>query len=558
MTQAAATGAVKAAPTLGELGINLPTPVSAAAAATARRELGLPVQGFLPVPAGMEHAPRIEFHYQPQGDVLEQYILSRTRRTMIMGPLGSGKTNASCWKAFRIMCAQEPNARGIRQTRIVAVRNTYPDLFGTTVKDWLEMFEGLGQFKQGGKEAPTHYIRFQLADGTIVESEMIFMALDREDHVKKLRGVQATAAWVNEAKEIPFSIVSMLDLRMGRYPKEVWPTWYGIFGDTNAPDTDHWYYRMAEEMRPQGWLFLKQAGGVYRKSPNHPWQANPLAENVQNLPRDYYLGGLQGKSENWIKINLANEYGYVGDGLPVHPEYVDSVHCRSFELVPGLPIHIGLDFGLTPAAIIGQRLPNGVWRWRFEVVTTDTGVGRFAGILKRFIAEKCPGYTIASITGDPAGNQKQAGDDEERTVFQILAANGVIAQPAPGNNVFSLRCEAVNKPLRTMIDGVPQFQLHPDCRVTRKGMQGAYKYRRLKVAGEERYEQHPVKNAFSHPCEAGHYLMLGGGEGEVVLEAHPQQRQAEARAYREQQDLASPATDAEALAFRRTYRRGRR
>jgi hypothetical protein len=343
-----------------------------------------------------------------------------------MGPLGSGKTNASCWKAFRIMCAQEPNARGIRQTRIVAVRNTYPDLFGTTIKDWLEMFEGLGQFKQGNKEPPTHYIRFRLPDGSTVESEMIFMALDREDHVKKLRGLQATAAWVNEAKELPFSIVSMLDLRMGRFPKDVWPTWYGIFGDTNAPDTDHWYYRMAEEMRPEGWTFLKQPGGLRRGSPNHPWAENPLAENLQNLPRRLLRRRRPGQGGELDPINLANEYGYVGDGMPVHPDYA------------------------------------------------------------------------TACTGDPAGNQKQAGDDQERTVFQILEANGVVAQPAPGNNVFELRCEAVNKPLRTMIDGQPQFQLHPDCRVTRKGhagrlqvppAQGRGRSRALRVAEarEERF-----------------------------------------------------------------------
>jgi hypothetical protein len=38
----------------------------------------------------------IEFHYKPQGAELERYILSRASRSFIMGPLGSGKTNASC------------------------------------------------------------------------------------------------------------------------------------------------------------------------------------------------------------------------------------------------------------------------------------------------------------------------------------------------------------------------------------------------------------------------------------------------------------------------------
>lgn len=459
----------------------------------------------------------VQYTYKPQGATLEEYILGQTQRVMIMGPLGSGKTNASCWKAFRIICAQEPDAQGVRKSRGIAIRNTYPDLFGTTIKDWLDMFEHLGQFKQGGKEPPTHYLRFNLPDGTTVESELVFLALDREEHVKKLRGVQATFAWVNEVKEIAFAIISMLDLRVGRYPKDVRPTWYGIFGDTNACDNDHWYYRLAEELRPDGWTFLKQPGGLKRISPQHPWELNPLAENVQNLPGNYYLNGAQGKAEAWILVNLANEYGYVGDGKPVYPDYHDSTHCRAFELVPGLPLHVGLDFGLTPAAQIGQRMPNGQWRIRFEVVTTDTGVIRFANILKTFFAENCAGYTIGTITGDPAGDQRQPGDNEERTVFQLLEANGISCDKAPFNNDFTIRTEAVSTPLRRMIDGQPGYLLHPDCRVTRKGMQGAYKFRRMKVAGDERYMDAPVKNAESHPCEAGQYLMLGGGEGHALI-----------------------------------------
>lgn len=495
--------------------------------------------------------PQVQYSYKPQGPVLEEFILSQEQRTMIMGPLGSGKTNGSCWKGFRIMCAQAPDAQGVRRSRGVAIRNTYPDLFGTTIKDWLDMFEPLGQFKQGGKEPPTHYLRFKLEDGTTVEAEMVFLALDREDHIKKLRGLQATFAWVNEVKEIAFAIVSMLDLRVGRYPKDVRPTWYGIFGDTNAPDTDHWYYRLAEEVRPEGWKFLRQPGGVIRQSPQHPWQANPAAENVHNLPKNYYVNGAQGKTEAWVLVNLANEYGYVGDGLPVWPDYVDSVHCKPFDLIPSLPLHIGLDFGLTPAAILGQRMPTGQWRWRYEVVTTDTGVIRFAGILKTFIAEKCSGYTIGSITGDPAGDQRQGGDEDERTVFQLLEANGIKAEPAYTND-FAVRSESVAAPMRRMIDGHPGFLIHPDCRVTRIGLQGAYKFRRLRVAGDERYENKPVKNANSHPCEAGQYLMLGGGEGDLVLEANSTAKNADAEAYRALRGLPPlHATHDDAKAFRR-------
>jgi hypothetical protein len=469
--------------------------------------------------------PRVEFAYRPAGPTLERYILADESRAFIRGPLGSGKTNASCWRLFRRMCAQAPNAQGVRRSRWAAVRNTYPDLLSTTVKDWLEMFEDLGDKRRGtngmvkgGLEPPTHFLSFHLPDGTRVETELIFLALDKEEHVKKLRGLQLTGGWLNEVKELPFAVVQMLDLRVGRFPQDVAPTWFGIFGDTNACDTDHWYYRLAEEDQPPGWLFLTQPGGLMRADKDAPWVENPAAENVENLPKAYYLRGAEGKDEDWIKVNLANEYGFVRDGMPVYPDYRDSTHCRTFELLPTLPIDIGLDFGLTPAAVVGQEMPNGQWRWRRELVTEDTGVIRFAGELKRFLGQHFPGYTIRNITGDPAGDQRQPGDSEERTVFQLLAAQGIEAKPAPTND-FAKRTEAVSAALRRLIDGDPGFLIHPDCKVTRKGMQGAYAFARVKVAGDERYQNTPVKNAYSHPCEAGQYLMLGGGAHTLLMPA---------------------------------------
>lgn len=464
--------------------------------------------------------PQVEFNYAPQGPVLEQYILGAGQREFIMGPLGSSKTNASCWKVFRTMCAQEPNKQGVRKTRIAAIRNTYPDLFSTTIKDWLEMFEPLGKFTQGGKEPPTHKLSFKLEDGTTVQSELVFLALDRDEHVKKLRGLQLTAAWLNEVKELPFAIVQMVDLRIGRYPQEMEPTWYGMFGDTNAPDTDHWYYRLAEEERPEGWVFHRQPGGLTRDSKDAPWRENPDAENIQNLPAGYYLKGAQGKKEDWVLVNLANEYGYVMDGKPVWPEYRDSTHCKPFELIKDLGLDIGLDFGLTPAATFGQRMSNGQIRIRRELVTTDTGVIRFAKQLKEFIAEHFPGWPINSITGDPAGDQRQPGDNEERTVFQLLAANEIAAMPASTND-FTIRSESVAAPMRRMIDGEPGFLIHPDCKITRKGMAGAYCFKRVAVAGSDRYRDVPDKNSYSHPCEALQYQMMGQGEHRALLPPKP-------------------------------------
>lgn len=481
----------------------------------------------------------VHFEYKPQGETLERYILDRGRRVMVCGPLGSGKTNASCWKLFRFMCEQAPDRNGIRKSRWAAIRNTYPDLLGTTAKDWMELFGDLGRFLKSGYEPPTHHLAFALEDGTVVNAELVFMALDRVEHVRKLRGTQLTGAWLNETKELPFGVVEMIDLRVGRYPLEVEPTWYGIFGDTNAPDTDHWYYRLAEVDKPAGWTFYKQPGGLTRKDAAAPWEFNPAAENVNNLPGRhlYYVDGAQGKTADWIKVNLANDYGYVMDGKPIYPDYSDSLHCQPFDLVPEWGVYLGLDFGLTPAAQFGQKTPWGQWRVRYELTTESTGIIRFAAQLKVFIAQHLPGVPILGITGDPAGDQRQEADNEERTVFQILEANGVHAVPAFTND-FSVRTEAYAAPMRRLIDGKPGFLIHPDCKVSRKGLAGAYNFRRMKVAGDERYRDQPDKNMYSHPCEAGQYMVMGAGEGHAVKTTVTVQQSQDAAEFRRKRGLA--------------------
>jgi hypothetical protein len=441
---------------------------------------------------------------------------------MIMGPLGSAKTATSCQKIFRLMCEQAPNAEGIRPSRYYAVRNTYPDLETTTIKDWLALYGELGQMKYG--HPPVHTLRFMLEDRTIVQSEVVFLALDRQDAIKKLRGSQVTGFWLNETKELIRGVIDMADLRHGRYPSMadggVKPSWHGMIGDYNAPDEDHFLYKWAEEDKPLGWNFYRQPGGLIKSGDT--WVQNPEAENLENLPEGYYIRGMQGKKPDWIKVNLANEYGFVMDGKPIYPEFIDSVHVarEPLEAIPGRTIYVGIDFGLTPAAIFGQKDVLGRWRWIHELVTEDMGAKRFGKLLSAECKAKYPGFEFEFI-GDPAGDDRAQGDDEI-TAFKMLRANGINARPASTNDPV-IRREAVAEPLSRLIDGKPGLIISPTLTVTRKGMAGGYCYKRLQVAGDDRFHDKPDKNKYSHPCEAGQYLMLGGGEGtEVIKTANTQ------------------------------------
>jgi len=203
----------------------------------------------------------------------------------------------------------------------------------------------------------------------------------------------------------------------------------------------------------------------------------------------------------------------------VHSDYVDAVHCAP-EPIPfnkRFVLYLGLDFGLTPAAAFGQRYPNGRWVGIDELVTEDMGAKKFGIELKRMLS--APPYNDATeiqIYGDPAGDERVQTD--EHTVYQILNAQGIVATPCHTNDT-TIRRESLANLLRTMVDGKPAFQLSPKCKMIRKGLAGGFCYKRIQIAGADRYQDKPDKNRFSHPVEALEYLLVGAGEGRSLVTA---------------------------------------
>lgn len=417
---------------------------------------------------------------------------------MIRGPLGSGKTIQSCKKLFDLMCEQPPNEAGIRPSRWVAIRNTYSDLKTTTIKDWLALYEDFGKFNWS--PPPIHNLEFDLAeDGTTVRAELIFLALDRPGAIKKLRGVQATGFWLNEVKELPKPVLDMADGRHGRYPSKVAGAvrcgWHGIIGDCNAPDDDHWFNQL-EQDPPDGWKFFVQPGGVIKVEGR--WIINQEAENLKNLPDDYYQAMIAGKSEDWISVNLGNIPGFVAEGKAVYPEYHSTAHeVAQLEPNPLLPIYRGWDFGLTPACSFSQLGQH--WDIFDELTTDRSGIDGFSDGVLDYCKSHYPNFDFIDI-GDPAGASDSETD--ERDCFIILQGKNINIEP--GLQTQTIRKGAIKWALHRMVDGKPFLRVGPKCKMIRKGFRGGYCYRRVLVQ-EERYADKPNKNMYSHPIEATEY-----------------------------------------------------
>lgn len=450
-----------------------------------------------------------EIKYEPGGPVIKRFHQSKAFVRGIMGPIGSSKSTACVIEILRRAGEQAPAADGIRYSRFAIIRNSYPELRTTTIKTWTQWCPS--QYGRLTYDSPIiHHVKAQGLD-----MEVLFLALDRPDDQKKLLSLELTGAWINESREIPKAIVDALTGRVGRYPSKNMGgcTWSGILMDTNPPDDQSWWHMHSEGDVPEGWEFFKQPSG-----------RSPQAENLKNLPDNYYKRIMAGKDEDWVKVYVDGEYGFVTEGKPVFSMYRDSVHCAksALEPLPDIALTIGMDFGLTPSAVIGQKLPNGQLRIIDEFVTDNCGLSRFKELLSSYLVQHYPSHEVTIGWGDPAGN---ARDQEERTAFDIVNAGMKWKIKLAPSNDFTIRQEVVISALNRMVDGEPGFLISPKCKILRKGFSGGYHFRAVRTGNGQMYHDIPTKNSFSHPHDALQYWCLGSGEQSVVLNKNYQKKQ---------------------------------
>ena len=175
------------------------------------------------------------------------------------------------------------------------------------------------------------------------------------------------------------------------------------------------------------------------------------------------------------------------------------------------PILIGVDAGLTPAAVIGEVAYDGRVVIYDSIISEDTGALRFVRErLKPLLANKFPGRTYIVII-DPAAFQRVQTD--ERTVADIYKAEGFTVKPARTNSIAA-RLAAVETYLTRVVDGKYGLVIDPDGGVSLiHALAGKYRYKiNTKGVKDEKPEKsHP----WSDIADAFQYLCLHADGGEV-------------------------------------------
>lgn len=412
-----------------------------------------------------------------------------------MGPIGSGKSVASCVKLMDCAANQAPGESGIAKTRWIVVRNTYGELRDTTEKTFFEWFPP-NQCGIFNSTTHTYQVKGKNEDtGVPFDAEFLFRALDRPDHVAKLLSLEVTGGWVNEAREVPYEIIRMLQTRIPRYPPraEAEATWSGLLLDTNPPPVQHWLYELFEKKKPRNAKLHKQPSG-----------RGPNAENVRNLAKGYYDDLMVLLSEDEVKVYVDGEYGFIRSGQPVYPAYNDNLHCKEFEINPDSTLYRLWDWGLTPACVILELTPEGYLRVPYELCAKRAGADRFSDHVLKFCTTELRSLEFEDI-GDPAGDTPS--ESTETSCFEIVRGKGI--NIIGGNQNPDTRIESVDLALRTLTDdGFPMFVLHPRCEVLRQGFMGGYQFKQLLTRdsmGDWRFGDKPDKNRYSHPHDALQY-----------------------------------------------------
>lgn len=474
---------------------------------------------------------------------------------ILWGPWRSGKTTA-CINELMFRAMQQAQAPdGVRHTRFIITRDTYPNLKKTVLLTALQWFPTV-YFGDLTKDIPiTLTYRFAGPDGIEVESEWIFLALVTEDDISKLLSLECTGAYFCEVQDQPRALLDDMIGRVGQYPPMDWggPTWEGIIADTNPPHEDHWLVSLSDQI-----TYLSKHGAlppqenqdlgsgfttnpeVYDQTDALPPDTNlyavfkqpsglsPEAENLDHLKggRAYYERLARNPDPNFVRMYVKGLPGTVRGLRLVYPEFREvlvngenripwHVSPAPLKPEPGVPLYVGWDFGLTPCVLILQMNRFGQLRILREVTSEHMGLRQFIRtVLRWHLQNEYHGYALIGAC-DPAG--KDPVQTDERTCLDIMREEGITWVDPAETNAFLARREAVAFFLTNMDSrGQPLLLIDPhNCPVLIDGFKRGYRYKRAKIQGQERYTDvvDKVGNPHTHPQDCLQYgcmrILLG-------------------------------------------------
>jgi len=214
-------------------------------------------------------------------------------------------------------------------------------------------------------------------------------------------------------------------------------------------------------------------------------------EAAQGIPRDKFL----------------REFHLVWRSFEGRPVYVDEWNRNTnvakdwLKFAPHLPVLRGWDFGLTPACIFAQLMPNMKLYILREICEEEMGLERFLNLVTVKSMDWFPNAKRFVDIIDPAGFVRSQTD--ERSCMTIMSGSPWFLKPIPGRQNPQERRSAVISFLQRNVQGHPAFLVSPVCKTIINGFDGGYHYAYSRNGS---LREVPEKNLYSHPHDALQYI----------------------------------------------------
>jgi hypothetical protein len=198
------------------------------------------------------------------------------------------------------------------------------------------------------------------------------------------------------------------------------------------------------------------------------------------------------------------------EGMPVYPNFRDDIHIARTVLEPhiGLPLLLGVDFGLSPAVIVGQLQGNSLKLFR-EFTTKNEGVQTFIPKVVSQLRILYPEWGLSQMHWyiDPAGFQRAQTDAKTCAQEMYDCARVINIEPGPVD-IESRRSSVEHFLLYIDKDGAGLELNESLCPMIAAGFRGGYRYAD-KTIDIEPNKIVPTKDAHSHPHDGLQYMAWG-------------------------------------------------
>lgn len=421
----------------------------------------------------------------------------------LIGPYGSGKSTLIPLRALRDVASTVPDSDGVRRYRALILRGTFSMIESALLPVMVQHLPPGTVFTKGSPITAKY-------KGGGVEIHCDFIALDRDEDVRRIQGGSYDGIFADEARDTQWPIVQTAMSRARAVTDQGKAKPLTIALVSNPMSEDHWFFKSFVGSPLKGWRLYKQPSGLSdaREGP---------------YDRGYYQRMVDANADNpaWIDLHVHGNFGvYVIAGDRAVPAFNASRHLAELVVSPVVPLIVGIDVGVSWNALVFMQRIQDQLRVVGELAIENMPAVMAAPKALAYVRDYLQDAPVGACTVDPSAEQRSAVSGElVLDIWRSLTRWSIMPAPSPR---VSERINAMNAVFQSSnSEGKPSIVIDPRaCPILVRGLAGEYRWKMRKTAlgvvSEDGELDKTIRPAADIADAAGYGIMGSGVHSNLV------------------------------------------